>query len=91
MKQRKVPLRMCLGCLEKKPKKELIRVVKNNENVISLDRTGKSPGRGAYICINVACLEKAVKGKHFEKAFEIKMEENIFLALSKELEGKHAP
>ena len=56
-------MRMCLGCQEMKPKKELIRVVKNKENEISIDFTGKKPGRGAYICRSLSCFEKARKGK----------------------------
>jgi len=58
MKQKKIPMRMCLGCQEMKPKKELIRVVKNKENEISLDFTGKKPGRGAYICKMFPVLRK---------------------------------
>ncbi|MCL6643571.1 MAG: YlxR family protein, partial [Dehalococcoidia bacterium] len=59
-------MRMCLGCQEMKPKKELIRVVKNKENEISIDYTGKKPGRGAYICQSAACLESARKHKRLE-------------------------
>lgn len=67
-----------------------MRVVKNNENEITLDLTGKKPGRGAYICKSVECLEKATKAKRFEKAFEMKIEEDIFNMLSKELEEYNA-
>ena len=70
MKQKKVPLRMCLGCQEMKPKKELIRIVRDKEGGVSVDFTGKKAGRGAYICRDSACLEKARKGKRLEKAFE---------------------
>ena len=63
MKQRKVPLRKCTGCQEMKDKKELIRIVRNDEGEFSLDRTGKKPGRGAYICPNGECLAKAQKSK----------------------------
>ncbi len=86
MKQKKVPMRMCLGCQEMKPKKELIRVVKNKENEISLDFTGKKPGRGAYICKSVACFEKAKKGKRFERAFETSIDPKIYAELEKQLE-----
>lgn len=90
MKQKKIPMRMCLGCQEMKPKKELIRVVKNKENEISLDFTGKNPGRGAYICKNVSCFEKAKKGRKFERAFETSIGEEIYELLRKELEEGHA-
>ncbi|AUS98703.1 nucleic acid-binding protein [Clostridium thermosuccinogenes] len=79
-------MRMCLGCQEMKPKRELIRVVKNKENEISIDFTGKKPGRGAYICRNLACFEKARKGKRLERAFEAPISEEIYEALHKQLE-----
>jgi uncharacterized protein len=85
MKVKKIPQRMCLGCQEMKPKKELIRVTKNSEGNIKMDLTGKAPGRGAYICKNVECLEKAIKSRRFEKAFETKISEEIFAALREEL------
>jgi len=86
VKQKKIPMRMCLGCQEMKPKRELIRVVKNKENEISIDFTGKKPGRGAYICRNLACFEKARKGKRLERAFEAPISEEIYEALHKQLE-----
>ena len=81
---------MCLGCQEMKSKKELIRVVKNNENIISLDNSGRKPGRGAYICKQIQCLEKAQKAKRFEKTFECKIDDEIFNALRQELEEINA-
>ncbi|HOM01219.1 MAG TPA: YlxR family protein [Acetivibrio sp.] len=89
MKQKKIPMRMCLGCQEMRPKKELIRVVKNKENEISLDFNGKKPGRGAYICKSISCFEKARKGRKFERAFETSIDEEIFESLRKELEEGH--
>jgi len=86
LKQKKIPMRMCLGCQEMKPKKELIRVVKNKENEISIDFTGKKPGRGAYICRSLSCFEKARKGKRFERAFEVSINEEIYEMLKKDLE-----
>lgn len=77
---------MCLGCQEMKPKKELIRVVKNKENEISVDFTGKKAGRGAYICKNSECFQKARKAKRFEKAFENSISEEIYCDLENELE-----
>lgn len=88
MKVKKIPQRMCLGCQEMKPKKELIRVVKNSEGLIKVDLTGKAQGRGAYICKSKECLEKAIKSKRFEKAFETKISEEIFERLREELDGK---
>ena len=88
MKVKKIPQRMCIGCQEMKPKKELIRVVKNSEGTIKVDLTGKAPGRGAYICKSVQCLEKAIKGKRLEKNFETKIDENIFQRLREELIGE---
>ena len=75
---KKVPLRKCLGCNSSKPKKELIRIVKNQEMGIVVDKTSKSNGRGAYICNNIECLEKAIKSKGLEREFEQKIEENIY-------------
>jgi predicted RNA-binding protein YlxR (DUF448 family) len=78
---------MCLGCQEMKPKKELIRIVRNKENETSVDFTGKKPGRGAYICRSTECFEKARKGKRLEKAFEARIEEEIYEMLKDQLEG----
>ena len=75
---KKIPLRTCMGCNEKKPKKELIRIVKNKEGIISLDKTGKQEGRGAYICNSVECLEKIVKSKRLEKVLEKEISEQIY-------------
>ncbi|HHW48603.1 MAG TPA: YlxR family protein [Clostridiaceae bacterium] len=88
MKKRRVPMRMCLGCQEMKPKKELIRIVKNKENEISVDFTGKKPGRGAYICRDINCFDKARKGKRIEKAFESSISSEIYDILREQLEGK---
>jgi len=87
MKQKKIPLRMCLGCKEMKPKKELIRVVRNNEGEINIDLVGKKPGRGAYICRSADCLEKAIKAKRLEKAFETTIDVEIYNNLKNQLEG----
>ena len=72
------PVRTCMGCKEKKEKKQLIRIVKNKMNEISLDRTGKQEGRGAYICDNIECLEKIIKSKRLEKIFDIKISDEIY-------------
>lgn len=85
MKVKKIPQRMCTGCMEMKPKKELIRVVKNKENEISIDLHGKKPGRGAYICRSIECLEKAVKTKRLERNLESKISEEIYEKLKEEI------
>ena len=72
------PVRTCMGCNEKKEKKQLIRIVKNKMNEISLDRTGKQEGRGAYICDNIECLEKVIKSKRLERIFDIKLSDEIY-------------
>ncbi|WP_346912844.1 YlxR family protein [Clostridium sp.] len=85
MKVKKIPQRMCTGCMEMKPKKELIRVVKNKENEISIDLHGKKPGRGAYICRNIECLEKSVKTKRLERNLETKINDEIYDKLKEEI------
>lgn len=86
MKPKKIPMRMCLGCNEMKPKKELIRVVKSPEGDISLDFTGKKSGRGAYICHNTECLIKAKKARRFEKSFSCKIDDTIYEVMADELQ-----
>lgn len=86
MKTRKVPERMCSGCREKKPKRELIRVVRGPEGEISIDLTGKKPGRGAYLCGKAECLRKARKARSLERAFECAVPPEVFDALEEELE-----
>lgn len=78
-------MRMCTGCREMKPKKELIRVVRSKEGVISLDPIGKAPGRGAYVCPDPKCLKKAQKAKTLERALESPISEEVYGQLEKEL------
>ena len=73
-----IPQRTCMGCNQKKDKKDLIRIVKNKENEINIDKTQKAQGRGAYICNNIECLEKVVKSKRLEKALEYKISDEIY-------------
>ena len=75
---KKLPQRKCIGCNTSKDKKELIRVVKNKESEINIDKTGRLPGRGAYICSSIECLEKAIKNHRLEKTFEMKIESEIY-------------
>ncbi|MCY6356637.1 RNase P modulator RnpM [Clostridium sp. ZS2-4] len=85
MKVKKIPKRMCTGCSEMKPKKELLRIVKNKENEITVDLTGKKPGRGAYICKDVECFKVAVKSKRLEKNLGTKISDEIYDRLKSEI------
>lgn len=87
MKEKKIPLRMCTGCGEHKPKRELIRVVKSPEDEISLDLTGRKPGRGAYICPKKECLQKARKSRRLEHAFSCRIPDEVYDAMEGELEN----
>ncbi|MDR3084999.1 MAG: YlxR family protein [Christensenellaceae bacterium] len=80
-------MRMCVGCREMKPKKELIRVVRGKEGEISLDPRGKAPGRGAYVCFHGDCLKKAEKTRALERALEHPIAPEIYAQLAKEMEG----
>lgn len=75
---KKVVQRMCMGCNTKKDKSDLIRIVMNKEGNISIDKTGKLSGRGAYICDNTDCLEKVIKSKRLERVFDTKIDEEIY-------------
>ena len=78
---KKIPLRMCLGCREMKEKKQLVRVVKSPEGEVSVDSSGKMPGRGAYICNDADCLKKVVKSGALSKAFKTHVSEDIIETL----------
>ena len=95
---KKIPMRMCTGCGQMKPKKELVRVVKAPDQKdetgavlgpgeISLDLTGRKPGRGAYICPNVNCLRAARKARRFERAFSCKIPDAVYEAMEGEIAG----
>ena len=85
MAGKKIPMRMCTGCREMKPKLQLVRVVKTPEGEIKLDNTGKLNGRGAYICKNTQCLNKAIKTNALARAFETSVSSEVYTALSEEL------
>lgn len=84
-KQKKIPQRQCSGCGESKPKRELIRVVRSPEGEISIDFTGKKPGRGAYLCPSDKCLKKALKTKKLSRSLEVDIPEDIYGALAEEI------
>lgn len=75
---KKIPLRTCMGCNEKRPKKELIRIVKQKDGNVELDKTGKMEGRGAYICNNIECLNKVIKTKRLERTLDIQISEETY-------------
>ena len=82
MKTKKVPVRMCIACREGRPKKELVRVVAA-DGVLNPDETGKAHGRGAYLCSNVECLDKARKIKAFERSLETPLNEDAYNAIKR--------
>ena len=84
-KPKKQPERMCSGCKEKKPKKELIRVVRSPEGEISLDKTGRKSGRGAYLCPNAECLKMARKARRLERSLETSIPDEVYAQLETEL------
>ncbi|ABR48827.1 protein of unknown function DUF448 [Alkaliphilus metalliredigens QYMF] len=88
MKTKKIPLRKCLGCNEMKSKKELVRVVKNQDNDVKIDIKGKEPGRGAYVCDDKECFAKLKKTKGLNRAFRCDVSEEIYEGLVKEIESR---
>lgn len=78
---KKQPQRTCMGCNSKKDKKDLIRIVKNKSGQITIDKTGKLEGRGAYICDNKDCLEKIIKSKRLERVFDMQISNEIYESL----------
>jgi len=84
----KIPIRTCIGCQEKKPKKELLRIVRTIEGNIEIDLTGKKSGRGAYLCRNLECLEKSLQGKRFNQALNQEIPLSIIEELKKIFQSK---
>ena len=81
---KKIPLRQCVGCMEMKEKKSMMRVLKTPEGDIVLDTTGKKNGRGAYLCNSMECLKKAQKNKGLERSFKMSLSNEIYAGLEKE-------
>lgn len=77
----KIPYRTCIGCQERKPKKELLRIIRTPEGMIEIDETGKKSGRGAYLCYNIACWKEAVKKKRLGKALKVELTREIIETL----------
>ena len=84
---RKIPQRQCVGCREMKNKKDLIRVVRSPEGYVSLDFSGKLPGRGAYVCKNAECLAKAKKSRALDRAFSAEIPPEVYSRMSAEMEA----
>ncbi|MBR4081036.1 MAG: YlxR family protein [Clostridia bacterium] len=87
MKPKKIPMRMCVGCREMKPKRELIRVVRSPEGAVSIDPVGKKPGRGAYVCRSADCLKRAIKQRQLERQLEVQLTEEVAAALQQAMEN----
>ena len=85
MKVKKIPQRKCVGCGEMKSKKELIRVVRSPEGDISLDITGKKPGRGAYVCPDKECITKAYKAHRLERALDKQVNDDVYKKILEEM------
>ncbi len=85
MSAKKTPMRMCTGCREMKPKRELIRIVKTTDGEIKLDLTGKLNGRGAYICKSCDCLAKAQKSNALSRAFSCAVSNEIYENLERSI------
>ena len=83
--QKKIPQRQCMGCRERKAKRELIRVVRGTDGNVSLDYGGKAPGRGAYICPNADCLKKALRSKALDRSLEVTIPQEVYDRLEKEM------
>ena len=87
LKPKKIPMRMCVGCREMKPKKELLRAVRSPEGTVSLDTTGKKPGRGAYCCYNADCLRRALKQGQLDRQLEVKLSPEVNEQLTQTMNG----
>ena len=87
MQQKKIPMRQCVGCRERKAKRELIRVVRGTDGNVTLDFGGKAPGRGAYICPNAECLKKALRSKALDRSLEVTIPQEVIDRLEKEMAG----
>ena len=86
--QKKIPQRQCMGCRERKAKRELIRVVRTPEGLVRLDFGGKMNGRGAYLCPDPECLKKAIRAKALERSLEVSIPAEVVAQLEKEMEAR---
>ncbi len=86
-KAKKIPMRTCIACRGEKPKKEMLRVVRNSEGKISLDFSGKLPGRGAYICDSADCIKRLRKYRLLNKTFSCEVPEEVYTRIEEEFSG----
>ena len=86
-KPRKIPMRMCVGCREMKPKLQLLRVVKPQDGDAHIDTTGKAQGRGAYVCGQIECLRRAKKSRALERALEAAIDDAVFAQLEAQIQA----
>ena len=87
--QKKIPQRQCMGCRERKAKRDLIRIVRGTDGEVRVDFGGKMNGRGAYLCPNPECLKKAQKAKSLERSLEVPIPDEVYDRLAKEMEGSN--
>ena len=87
MSNKKIPMRKCVGCGEMKSKKEMMRVLKMDDNQFVLDTTGKKNGRGAYLCFSKDCLDKAIKSKGLERSFKQEIPTEVYEVMKKEMDS----
>ena len=88
--QKKIPQRQCMGCRERKAKRDMIRVVRTTEGSVTLDFSGKLNGRGAYVCPDPECLKKAQKSRALERCLETPIPQDVYDRLTREMEvGSH--
>lgn len=85
MKQKSQPMRICVGCGASKSKRDLLRIVMNSEGQVAIDRSGKAPGRGAYVCPTKECFELAYKARKLEKSFKHAVSQDVYDALKDDL------
>ena len=87
--QKKIPQRQCMGCRERRPKRDMIRVVRGTDGQVYLDFGGKMNGRGAYVCPDPECLKKALRSKALDRSLEVTIPQEVIARLEKEMEGHH--
>lgn len=85
--QKKIPQRQCMGCRERKPKREMLRVVRGTDGTVSLDFSGKVNGRGAYVCPDAECLKKAQKSRALERCLETPVPQDVYDRMIREMEA----